>query len=94
MSGKPTRAFNFPLDEPVAGIGVWGDAAPMNTNDGLFVLLWNILAGVHHQWYPFDALSKFICCDCGCKGRYALGILKAGIYPTRRGDGVPFCGLR
>jgi hypothetical protein len=62
---KADKGFQLPPDEPVAGLGVWGDAAPMNTNDGLFVLLWNILTGVHHQRFPFVALSKLVCCDCG-----------------------------
>ena len=91
----------IPADEKVAGIGVWGDSAPMNTNDALYVLLWNFITGVWHQRFPFVAFSKFKCCNCGCKGRhtfddcfrvmgYALSVFKNGTYPTKRDDGIPF----
>ena len=91
----------IPADEKVAGIGVWGDSAPMNTHDALYVLLWNFITGVWHKRFPFVAFSQFKCCNCGCKGRhtfddcfrvmgYALSVFKNGTYPTKRDDGIPF----
>ena len=53
-------------DQPVVGVGVWGDTAPYGTRDSLAVLLFNILGSVQRYW--FCVFSKRTACACGCKG--------------------------
>ena len=49
------------MDEalPVGGVGCWGDSAVYNTRDSLYVLLWNVVTGIHHHRHVFaHSLNK------------------------------------
>ena len=89
-------------ETPVAGIGIWGDAASFNTRDSLYVMLFNFLSiGCYGERIPFCIFSKSQTCRCGCQGRctfekvwevmvWALRVYKAGILPSVRHDKVAF----
>jgi len=47
-----------PNDGRILSLGVWGDAAPYHTRDGLYLLTWNILSGTHHKRYWATAFTK------------------------------------
>ena len=55
--------------QDIAMAGWWGDSAVYNTRDSLYVVLFNIISGIHHARFWVSAFSKRACCDCGCKGR-------------------------
>ena len=99
--GKWKEACNFAPDDPLIGIGVWGDTAPVNHRNSLAILLWNTVTGIFHERHPFVALSKLMMCQCGCKGRctfedvfrvmlFVLIAWQVGSYPFFRDDGVAF----
>jgi hypothetical protein len=88
-------------DEPIMGVGIWGDLAPLNNRDGMLILLWNSVTGIVHDRHPICAMSKRMLCKCGCKGRctfddlfrVVLWIRVAWLtqsYPAARDDGVEF----
>ena len=85
----------------VAVLGLWGDSAPYNTRDSLFLCLWNVLSGLHHLRYWFTAFPKRVMCACGCKGRHTMATvwsvlhmclmaLLTGKSPGHRHDGTAF----
>ena len=51
------------------GCGIWGDGAAFHTRNNLFVLLVNVVSGVHKRRFWICAFSKDMLCACGCKGR-------------------------
>jgi hypothetical protein len=99
---KWKEATNFGAGD-AAGFGVWGDAGAFSTRDSLFILLWNVITcGVALRTRnPFVCFSKRAMCKCECMGRHTIDdclrimgwcfvILKSGLYPIVREDGVPF----
>ena len=88
-------------DDEVAGAGLWADSATYHTRDSLYLVLFNILTGVHQIRFWIAAWSKRMMCDCGCKGRctfasvweviiWPFNALQAGRFPSVRSDGTPF----
>ena len=91
----------MPIDEQVAGFGVWGDSAPYSHRDSLYLVLVNVKTGIFHERFVFAAWSKRSTCDCGCKGRctfdsvwailcYSMQIELAGEWPSKRHDNTSF----
>ena len=87
--------------DTVALAGLWGDSAVYHTRDSLFIILFNIISGVHHQRHWIAAFGKRAACNCGCSGRHTwdviwrlmswvFGIWQSGEYPSVRDDGTPF----
>ena len=85
----------------VLAFGLWGDSAPFANRDGLFLLLFNILNGHHHERFWFVAFPKSLICRCGCAGACALmpiwevlawsfRCLLCALFPDERHDGTPF----
>ena len=83
------------------GVGLWADSATYHTRDSLYLVLFNILTGVHQMRFWIAAWSKRMMCDCGCKGRctfasvweviiWSFNALQAGRYPSVRSDGSKF----
>ena len=97
-------AGNMNIDrenDPVAGLGLWGDAAAFNTRDALYVLLFNILTGRLRDRFVLCVFSKGQLCKCGCFGRctfeaiwevisWSLRACLTQVYPKFRHDGVAF----
>jgi hypothetical protein len=95
------RRVRIPDAEIVAGLGIWGDSAPVNVRDSLYVILFNVVTGANHKRHVFTSWSKRQMCACGCKGKCTFdAILKVmvwvlqhmliGKYPSIRDDGIPF----
>jgi hypothetical protein len=86
----------------VLGFGAWGDSAPINNRDSLYLVLFNVVTGTsNHKRHRFAAWSKRLTCNCGCKGRctfegvwgvmkWVADIMRIGFHPTHRHDGIPF----
>ena len=85
----------------IAIIGIWGDAAPYNTRDSLYMLLFSVISGVNHARNWTACFTKRTTCQCGCFGRCTFASLwrfwswvatswMAQVLPTIRDDGVPF----
>ena len=90
---------------PATGFGVWGDAGAFSSRDSLYILLWNVITcqsiALRNKRNPFVCFSKRGMCKCPCMGRHTIDdclrvmgycwcVLKAGVYPLVRDDGVPF----
>ena len=85
----------------LACAGIWADSATYHTRDSLFLVLFNVISGIHHLRYWLCAFSKRTMCRCGCKGictwndiwrtvSWMFGVSQAGRYPEFRDDGVKF----
>jgi hypothetical protein len=90
-----------PRGDDLVSLGIWGDAAPYNTRDSLYVVLWNVISGPHRTRYWLTCWPKKAACKCGCHGRHSLEAiweivgwslrcLFLGRYPSTRHDGTPF----
>ena len=56
------------MGDDITVVGVWGDAAKLNTRDSVYAILFNVLSGVMHARYLICAFGKRQCCQCGCQG--------------------------
>lgn len=97
--GREAAGFD-PMDFIITGL--WLDAAPFSeTNDSLYLLLFQILGIPDKMRRWIVCFNKKNQCGCGCKGRctydsvwnvvaWMYRVLKSGIAPTHRHDGVAF----
>jgi hypothetical protein len=87
--------------KPIAAIKIWGDSAPLNARNSLYLLTWSVLSGVCHTPFWFVAITKTMVCQCGCFGRctfqklfsilaWSFRALLAGEYPAFDDEGHPF----
>ena len=87
--------------EDIAILGVWGDSAPYNTRDNLFLILFNVISGSNRTRFWVTAFPKKVVCRCGCHGRHtfeevwkilawSLLALAHGKYPNKRHDNKEF----
>ena len=82
-------------------LALWGDSAPFNKRDSLYLLTHRVLNGRHRRRVWIAALSKRYLCACGCYGRHtfdalfdivawSLRALLAGTWPHFDHQGRPF----
>ena len=97
-TGAPKRTDGC---NDLVSLGIWGDSAPYNTRDSLYVILWNALSGENRTRFWLTCLPKKLVCKCGCHGRHSfealwkvvgwsLRCLLLGQYPSTRHDGSCF----
>ena len=76
-----------------AAAAMWGDSAPLNKKQSLYLLLWYFVSGNMNERFWFVAFTKANLCRCGCYGRCTLDeiwhvaawsfrALLAGRYPA------------
>ena len=82
-------------------VGIWGDAAPYNHRDSLYLLLYNVLSGSSKKRYWLTGFPKKVVCRCGCSGKCTFDVvwkilqwsfdhLRIGRLPLKRHDGTEF----
>ena len=85
----------------IACFELWGDAAPFNAHDSLFLLVWTLLSGSHRDRYWFCGIPKTRMCQCGCYMRHTMDAAFAvlawsfraflsGFYPRTDHNNRPF----
>jgi hypothetical protein len=86
-------------------LALWGDSAPYNRRDSIFLLTYRVLSGVHRKRFWIVAMSKRVLCNCGCFGRctfdgifdvvaWSFKCLMAGFWPRFGPYGEPLTGER
>ena len=60
---------------PTAGLALWGDAAPYQARDSIYLLVLTILSGQHRMYYWLSCFTKRRTCACGCQGRHTFDML-------------------
>ena len=86
-------------------VGLWGDTAPVSSHLSLFVLLYNVISGVHNIRLVFAAWPKELMCNCGCFGRctfdaavrvfaWSMEQWLLPMYPAHRHENAPFASSR
>ena len=89
------------LGGPWLCLALWGDSAPFNKRDSLYLLTYRVLNGQHRRRVWIAGLSKRMLCACGCFGRHtfdalfdivawSMRALLSGTWPTRDHRGRAF----